>query len=40
MLKIDSLWVHQGQAEPRANWDHVLSDVREERISEVLKDAR
>ncbi len=32
MVRIDGLWVHQGAAEPGANWDRVLEDVREERI--------
>ena len=37
MVKLDGLWVHQGVAEPGANWDRVLRDVREERIDSVLK---
>ena len=37
MVRIDGLWVHQGTAEPGANWDHVLEDLREERIESVLK---
>lgn len=37
MLKIDGLWVHQGVAQPGANWDRVLQGVREERIESVLK---
>src|SRR5580698_5174321 len=32
MVKIDGLWVHQGRAEPGANWEHILEDMREERI--------
>ncbi len=33
MIKIDGLWVHQGVAQPGANWDLVVEDVREERIT-------
>ena len=33
MIKIDGLWVHQGVAQPGANWDRVVEDVREERIA-------
>jgi AbrB family looped-hinge helix DNA binding protein len=32
MVKIDGLWVHQGRAEPGANWERILEDLREERI--------
>lgn len=37
MVMADGLWVHQGAAEPGANWDRVLEDVREERIDSILK---
>lgn len=37
MIQIDGLWIHQGTAEPGANWERVLNDVREERIQTVLK---
>jgi hypothetical protein len=37
MVKVDGLWVHQGSAEPGANWERILEDVREERIDSVLK---
>ena len=37
MTRIDGLWVHQGVAEPGANWDRILEDVREERMASVLK---
>jgi AbrB family looped-hinge helix DNA binding protein len=37
MTKVDGLWVHQGRAEPGANWDSVLDDVRAERIDSLLK---
>ena len=37
MVKVDGLWVHQGSAEPGANWERILEDVREKRIESVLK---
>ena len=37
MVKVDGLWVHQGSAEPGANWDRILEGMREERIESVLK---
>jgi AbrB family looped-hinge helix DNA binding protein len=37
MVKVNGLWVHQGSAEPGANWERILEDVREERIESVLK---
>jgi AbrB family looped-hinge helix DNA binding protein len=37
MIKVDGLWVHQGTAEPGANWERVLDGVREERIASILK---
>jgi AbrB family looped-hinge helix DNA binding protein len=37
MVKVDGLWVHLGRAEPGANWERILEDVREERIESVLK---
>jgi len=37
MVKVDGLWVHQGKAEPGANWERILDDVRQERIESVLK---
>jgi AbrB family looped-hinge helix DNA binding protein len=37
MVKVDGLWVHQGTAEPGANWEHILEDTREERTQSVLK---
>ena len=37
MVKADGLWVHQGSAEPGANWDRILDGVREERIESALK---
>jgi AbrB family looped-hinge helix DNA binding protein len=37
MILVDGLWIHQGAAEPGANWERALNDVREERIQTVLK---
>ena len=37
MIQVDGLWVHRGKAEPGADWDHVLDEVREERIRSILK---
>jgi len=37
MVKVDGLWVHQGRAEPGANWERILEEVREERIASVSK---
>ncbi len=37
MVKVDGLWVHQGSAEPGANWERVLEDIREERIASVVE---
>ena len=36
MVKVDGFWVHQGVAEPGANWDRVVEDAREERVQSVL----
>jgi len=38
MIKVEGLWVHRGAAQPGANWDRVIEEVREERIASVLKD--
>ena len=37
MVKVDGLWIHQGAAEPGANWERVLDELREERTQSVLK---
>jgi AbrB family looped-hinge helix DNA binding protein len=37
MMKVNGLWVHQGSAEPGANWARILDDVREERSDSLLK---
>jgi AbrB family looped-hinge helix DNA binding protein len=37
MVKVDGLWVHQGSAEPGANWERILEEVREERSDSVSK---
>jgi AbrB family looped-hinge helix DNA binding protein len=33
----DGLLVHQGRAEPGADWERVIDDAREERLQELLK---
>ncbi len=38
MIKVEGLWVHRGAAQPGANWDRVIEEVRGERIESVLKD--
>jgi hypothetical protein len=37
MVQVDGIWIHQGAAEPGANWERALNDVREERMQTVLK---
>ena len=37
MIKVDGLWVHQGKAEPGADWSHVVDTAREERIQAIPK---
>ncbi len=37
MIRMHGLWVHQGVAEPGANWDRVVEEMREERIQSVLQ---
>jgi len=37
VVKVDGLWVHLGSAEPGANWQRILEDVREGRLQSVLK---
>ena len=37
LIKVDGLWVHQGTPDKGANWDRVLSDVREERVDSLFK---
>jgi AbrB family looped-hinge helix DNA binding protein len=37
MMKVDGLWLHQGVAQPGANWDRILEGIREERIESILK---
>ncbi len=37
MVKLDGLWVHQGDAEPEANRERALEDMREARIESVVK---
>lgn len=37
LVKVDGLWVHRGSAPPDADWDRVIDDVRNERITSVSK---
>ena len=37
LIKVDGVWVHQGTAEPGADWERLADDVREERIQDLLK---
>jgi Arc/MetJ-type ribon-helix-helix transcriptional regulator len=37
VVKVDGLWVHQGQAEASAHWDTVVEEVREERLLNLRK---
>jgi Arc/MetJ-type ribon-helix-helix transcriptional regulator len=37
LVKVDGLWVHQGQGEASARWDTVLEEVREERLLDLCK---
>jgi len=35
LVRIDGLWVHRGIAQPGANWNRVIQEVREERIESI-----
>lgn len=37
LVKVEGLWVHRGVAQPGANWDRVIGEMREERIEAVLR---
>lgn len=37
LVKVDGLWVHRGVAQPGADWDRIIQQVREERIEAVSK---
>ena len=37
LVKIDGLWVHRGIAQPGANWDRVVEEIREERLESIMK---
>lgn len=37
LIKVDGLWVHRGTARADASWEHVIEDVRSERIASVSK---
>jgi AbrB family looped-hinge helix DNA binding protein len=36
MVQIGGIWVHQGASKPGLDWDHVIDDMREERIRDTL----
>lgn len=38
MVSIEGLWVHQGTARANPDWEHVLEDVREERLRAMGSD--
>ena len=33
LVKVDGLWVHRGSVRPEADWEHVIQDIRDERIA-------
>jgi AbrB family looped-hinge helix DNA binding protein len=37
MIKVEGLWVHRGVPQSGANWERVIEEMREERISSVSK---
>jgi AbrB family looped-hinge helix DNA binding protein len=37
MVKVEGLLVHRGTARPDAGWEHVVEDVRSERVASVSK---
>ena len=37
LIKVEGLWVHGGTAGADADWEHVVEDVRSERIASVSK---
>jgi AbrB family looped-hinge helix DNA binding protein len=37
MTRVDGLWVHRDSAEPGANWERIIDDLRDQRIESVLK---
>ena len=37
LVRVDGLWVHRGVAQPGANWDRIIQELRQERIESVLK---
>jgi bifunctional DNA-binding transcriptional regulator/antitoxin component of YhaV-PrlF toxin-antitoxin module len=38
LVKLDGLWVHQGVAEPGADWDSVIESAREERTRSLFRE--
>jgi hypothetical protein len=37
LIKVEGLWVHRGIARADADWEHVIDEVRTERIASVSK---
>lgn len=37
LVKVDGFWVHRGVMQPGGNWDHIVQQVREDRLESVLK---
>jgi len=37
MVNVGGIWVHQGKLGSGLNWDHVIDDVREERIRHAFR---
>jgi len=40
LVKVDGLWVHRGSGLPEADGEHVIEDIRNERIDSVSKAER
>ena len=40
MVKLDGLWVHQGSAEPGANWDRIVEQLSGASAAMVVKAAQ
>ena len=38
MVNVEGLWVHQGMAQANADWEHVIAEVRDERLRAVGSD--
>jgi hypothetical protein len=40
MIRVGGVWVHQGTAEPGTDWEHILDEIREERIQVCCQTAQ